>query len=86
MPYGPRYSTIAPTYTVSSGTCDQPNSAVPTPDNFGTTNPVTYTVTDDGTDPDTVHAYVVTVTTAPAPILFGVSGAPRRRSTRRPPE
>jgi len=75
VPYGTSYASIAPTYTLSSGTCDQPNSTVPTPD-FGSANPVTYTVTDTSTDPDTVHAYAVTVTTAPAPILFGVSGAP----------
>jgi autotransporter-associated beta strand protein len=72
VPYGTDYASIAPTYTLSSGMCDKPNSSVPTP-NFAVAvgNTVTYTITDGIS-----HPYAVSVTTGPAPILFGASGAP----------
>ncbi len=60
VPKGTDFATLAPTFTLSSGTCDQTSGAVPSP-SFGTANPVTYTVTDTATDPDTVRSYVVTV-------------------------
>lgn len=66
VPFGTNLSTLAPTFNLSSGTCDQTSGAVPTPD-FGTSNPVTYTVTDTSTDPDTINAYTVTVTEGPKP-------------------
>jgi hypothetical protein len=64
VPFGTDLATLAPTFTLSSGTCNQTSGAVPTP-NFATQNPVNYTVTDTATDPDTVNTYAVTVTVAP---------------------
>lgn len=80
VPYGTDYSTVAPSFTLSTGTCDQPNGSVPTPP-FAVGTPVTYTVTDGAT----VHAYSVSVVTAPAPILFGSSGAPVQAFAAVPP-
>ncbi len=50
---------VAPSFTLTSGSCDQPNGAAPTP-SFASSNPVTYTVTDGST----VNAYTVTVVEA----------------------
>jgi autotransporter-associated beta strand protein len=59
------YSTVladlAPTYTLTSGSCDQTSGAPPSP-TFADANPVTYTVTDGSV----VNPYVVTVTKAVA--------------------
>lgn len=56
VPSGTVLATLAPTYTLSSGTCPQPNdgSTPPTPVFPG---PVTYTVTDGAT----INTYTVTV-------------------------
>jgi len=59
VPYGTVLATLAPEFTLSSGTCNRTSGAVPSP-NFGA-GPVTYTVTDTSTDPDTVNIYTVTV-------------------------
>ena len=56
VPYGTVLANLAPTYTLTSGTCDRISGAVPSPD-FGA-GPVTYTVTDGGT----INVYTVTVT------------------------
>ena len=61
VPHGTDLATIAPTFTVSSGTCNQPNGSVPTP-SFAASNPVTYTITDGAI----VNPYTVTVTVLPA--------------------
>jgi len=67
VPYGTDLSTLAPTFTVTSGTVTANGNAVssgsaPTPA-FSVTNPATYTATDGSA----VSTYVVTVTVAPAP-------------------
>ncbi len=63
IPYTPwgvsGLASLAPTFTLTSGTCNQTSGAAPSP-TFATTNPVTYTVTDGAT----VNNYVVTVTIA----------------------
>jgi hypothetical protein len=64
VPFGTDLATLAPTFTLTSGTCNQTSGAAPSP-NFATQNPVNYTVTDTDTDPDTVNTYSVTVTVAP---------------------
>ena len=64
VPFGTNLATLAPTFTLTSGTCDQTSGAPPSP-TFAAANPATYTVTDDSTDPDTVNVYTVTVTVAP---------------------
>ena len=56
LPHGTSVTSLAPTYTLSSGTC---LPATGSTHNF--TGPVTYTVTDGST----VNAYVVTVTVLP---------------------
>ncbi len=55
VPQGTDFATLAPSFTVSSGVCDQPNGGVPTP-TFADTGTVTYTITDGGT----VRPYAVT--------------------------
>ena len=67
VPYGTNLATLAPTFTVTSGTVTANTNPVssgsaPTPA-FSVTNPATYTAT-DGT---AVSNYLVTVTVAPAP-------------------
>jgi hypothetical protein len=64
VPFGTDLSTLAPTFTLSSGTCVPTSGAAPSP-TFAAQNPATYTVTDTSTDPDTVNNYTVTVTVAP---------------------
>jgi hypothetical protein len=68
--YGTDLTTLAPTFTLSSGTCSPASGVAP---NFAVNNPATYTVTDGAT---TTNHYVVTVAFSPAPIVFGSSGAP----------
>jgi uncharacterized repeat protein (TIGR02543 family) len=61
LPYGTSLVTLAPTFTLSSGVCtDQTSGVIPSP-NFSA-GPVTYTVTDNTTDPDTTTVYTVTAT------------------------
>jgi len=50
VPFGTTVETLAPTYLLSSGSCDQPDGGIPTPA-LSTSSPVTYTVTDGGSDP-----------------------------------
>ena len=64
VPFGTNLATLAPTFTLTSGTCNPTSGASPSP-TFAAVNPATYTVTDDSTDPDTVNVYTVTVTVAP---------------------
>ena len=68
LPAGTDLATLAPDFTLSSGTCNQTSGSPPSP-TFATQNPVTYTVT-DGT---TVNHYAVTVT-LPVPISYGPTG------------
>jgi len=65
--YGTVLANVAPTFTVSNGTCNHPSGIVPTPDNFST-GPLHYIVTGA-----VAHDYLVTVTPLPAP-PGGVSG------------
>ncbi|MCX6879983.1 MAG: hypothetical protein NTW21_40210 [Verrucomicrobia bacterium] len=75
-PWNAGLSSLAPTFALTSGTCDQTSGSPPSPD-FGALNPATYTVTDGAI----VNAYTVTVTVA-APrtgkdmsnVLFAGSG------------
>ena len=69
-PYGVSgLGSLAPNFTLSSGTCDQTSGAPPSP-TFAAQNPATYTVTDDlgDADPlnDVVNTYTVMVTVTPA--------------------
>ncbi|MDA0765783.1 MAG: DUF2341 domain-containing protein [Verrucomicrobia bacterium] len=65
VPYTPWGSsglaTLAPTFTLTSGACNQTSGSAPSP-TFASANPATYTVTDGGT----VNNYAVTVTVTPA--------------------
>ena len=69
VPHGTDLATLAPTFTTSSGTCDQTSGSPPSPTFAG--GPVTYTVTDSSAS--VTNPYVVTVTVAPA-APAGVSG------------
>ena len=68
VPYTPwglsGLATLAPTYTLTTGTCNQTSGSAPTP-TFAASNPATYTVTDGAI----VNNYVVTVTVTPASTL-----------------
>jgi len=56
---------LSPTYTLTSGTCVQPNDGfTPPAPGFGA-GPVSYTVTDTSTVPATANVYTVTATVAP---------------------
>jgi autotransporter-associated beta strand protein len=63
VPYTPwgvtGLASLAPTFTLTSGTCNQTSGSPPSP-TFASANPVTYTVTDGAT----VNNYVVTVSIA----------------------
>lgn len=65
VPYTPwglsGLSTLAPTFTLTSGTCNQTSGSPPSP-SFASANPATYSVTDGGT----VNHYAVTVTVTAA--------------------
>ncbi len=65
VPYTPWGSTglatLAPTFTLTSGTCNTTSGSAPSP-TFASNNPATYTVTDGGT----VNNYAVTVNVTPA--------------------
>ena len=59
VPYGTNITALAPTFTLSSGTCNKNNGG---PTTYDFTNPVSYTVTDG----DFVNTYTVTVHVTPA--------------------
>lgn len=61
VPAGTNLATLAPTFTLSSGICNQSSGAPPSP-TFALQNPATYTVTDNSTDPAIINDYTVTVT------------------------
>lgn len=61
VPYGTSLATLAPTFTLTSGTCS-PTSGTPPSPNFASSNPATYTVTDGAI----VNNYTVTVSITPA--------------------
>jgi len=65
VPYGTDVTTLAPTFTLSSGGCDKTSGGT-----YDFTNPVVYTVTDGGD----VNVYTVTVTVASA-VLWNVAGS-----------
>ena len=64
VPYTPwgvsGLATLSPTFTLTSGTCNQTSGSPPAP-TFASSNPATYTVTDGAT----VNNHIVTVTIAP---------------------
>ncbi|MES2981605.1 MAG: DUF2341 domain-containing protein [Verrucomicrobiota bacterium] len=64
VPYTPwslgGLASLAPTFTVNSGTCNRTSGSAPSP-TFAASNPITYTVTDG----PTVNNYAVTVTITP---------------------
>ncbi len=66
VPFGTDLETLAPTFTLSSGTCDPASGSPPSP-TFAVDNPATYTVTDTTTDPVSTNVYTVTVTEGPPP-------------------
>jgi len=68
VPYGTDLATLAPNFTITTGTCDQTSGAPPSP-TFAAASTVTYTVVDGAAS----HAYVVTVTPLP-PGPAGVNG------------
>jgi hypothetical protein len=59
VPFGTNLATLAPTFTTSTGTCNQTSGSPPSPTFAG--GPVHYIVTDTDTDPNTVNDYTVTV-------------------------
>ena len=61
VPFGTSLATLAPTFTLTSGTCNQTSGAAPSP-TFAVSNPVNYAVTDGAV----VNTYVVTVSVTPA--------------------
>ncbi len=61
VPSGTDLATLAPTFTLTSGTCDPVSGAAPSP-SFAVNNPATYTVTDGAAG----NVYTVTVTELPA--------------------
>jgi hypothetical protein len=76
VPYGTDLATLAPTYTLSTGGCDQPNDGVTPPSpTFAAApgNTVTYTAFDETTTPPTTNAYAVTATVAP-PFTMALTG------------
>ena len=64
MPAGTNLATLNPTFTLTSGTCNQTSGSPPSP-NFALQNPATYTVTDGAV----VRSYFVTVTVIVPPVL-----------------
>ena len=74
VPYGTVMATLAPTFTLTSGSCNQTSGSPPSP-TFAVQNPATYKVI-DGT---TTNNYVVTVSVTPAStnkdiLTFGLPG------------
>jgi fibronectin-binding autotransporter adhesin len=66
VPFGTDVTALAPTFTLSSGTCDRDNGGSAT---YDFTNPVVYTVTDGGF----VNTYTVTVALANA-LVWNIAG------------
>jgi len=74
VPYGTALATLAPTYTLTSGTCNQSSGSPPSP-TFAATNPVHYVVTDGSVTND--YAVTVSVTAASTNkdiLTFGLPG------------
>jgi autotransporter-associated beta strand protein len=71
VPYGTDLATLAPTFTLTSGTCTLTSGTPPTP-SFAVQNPATYTVTDPLV---ATNVYTVTVTVGAPPIIVGASGS-----------
>jgi autotransporter-associated beta strand protein len=74
LPWGAGLATLAPTFTLSSGTCNQTSGSPPSP-SFAAGLTQTYAVTDGAT----TNAYLVTVTVTPAStakdiLTFGIPG------------
>ncbi|MCX6928854.1 MAG: DUF2341 domain-containing protein, partial [Verrucomicrobia bacterium] len=74
VPYGTVMATLAPTFTLTSGTCNPASGSPPSP-TFAVANPATYTVPDGAT----VNNYTVTVWVTPASsakdiLTFGLPG------------
>jgi autotransporter-associated beta strand protein len=67
VPAGTNLATLAPTYTITTGTCNQPNDGLTPPTPNFSTGPVHYIVTAG----NTVNDYLVTVTESPM-ILDGL--------------
>jgi len=65
VPYGTDLSTLAPTYTLTTGTCNPGNGSAPSP-SFAIQNPATYTVTDAAASVTNTYAVTVTVGGPPA--------------------
>ncbi len=65
VPYGTNVTTLAPTFTLSSGTCDKTSGGT-----YDFTSPVIYTVTDGAS----VNTFTVTVTSANA-VAWNVAGS-----------
>ena len=61
VPYGTSLATLAPTFTLTTGSCNQTSGSPPSP-TFAAANPVHYVVTDGGVTND----YAVTVSITPA--------------------
>ncbi len=59
-PFGTNLATLAPNFTLGSGTCNQTSGSPPSP-TFASANPATYTVTDGAI----VNNYTVTVNVTP---------------------
>jgi len=73
VPYGTNLATLAPTFTLTSGTCNQTSGSAPSP-TFAASNPVHYIVTGS-----VVSDYAVTVSVTPASsnkdiLTFGLPG------------
>ena len=76
VPYGTALATLAPTFTVTFGTCNQTSGSPPSP-TFAASNPVHYIVSSGGFQND----YAVTVTISPVStacdmLTFGLPGNP----------
>ena len=74
VPFGTDVTSLAPTFTLSSGACDRDNGG---PTAYDFTNPVIYTVTDGAV----INAYTVSVSVTPASsakdiLTFGIPNYP----------
>jgi autotransporter-associated beta strand protein len=74
LPYGTGLASVAPTFALTSGSCNQASGSPPSP-TFAVTNPVHYVVTDGSVTND----YAVTVAITPAStnkdiLTFGLPG------------
>lgn len=74
VPFGTNLTTLAPSFTLTSGTCNQTSASAPSP-TFAASNPLNYVVTDGAV----VNTYVVTISITPASsnkdiLTFGLPG------------